>query len=366
MPQLTPVSPPPQARLIRLWRLLALTLPVLAGVWSLLLHGVGQRHFLVAPLCYLPRAFAGVLMLGLALPGWWWGKRWAALLAGAGFIYLAVLLEWRTPRPPPPVDPARPELRAAFVNWGDHDRAAWEDWVARERPDIVALTDVREMNGIGVGQPSIAGLPFMLRVGEHLLASRYPFAGSQLVRPALPPATGVRLQYLPAARFQVEAPGGPVAVYVVHLRSPRDALSKYREGKFWRWTWSGVPPGVHQGNTLDYYWREQHAVLAALLEKMRAETLPTLVLGDWNLPDFGPRYRALTRDFLDAHREAGRGYGHTFPGDVKLAAALGQPWMRIDYALADRRHWRVLDCRVQDQAGDSQHRGIFTRLRRER
>lgn len=363
MPQLTPKLPPPQARLARLWRRLAAAACVLAALSCLLLHGVGQNHYLVAPLCYLPRAFAGGLLVLLALPGWWWGRRRSVLLLAFGFFYLVVLLEWRTPRPAPPANPARPELRTAFVNWGDIDQPAWETWVAQARPDVVALTDVRDANRLGVGQPPVAGLPFVLRVGEHVLASRYPFAGGEVARRALPAPSGMRLPRLPAARFQVDAPGGPVVIYVAHLRSPRDALRKYGEWKFWRWTWFGLPPGVHVGNTLDFYWREQEAVMAALLEKMRAETLPTLVLGDWNLPDFGPRYRTLTRDFQDAHRAAGRGYGFTFPGDVSLAAAFNRPWLRIDYILADRRHWQVLECRVQEAAGGSQHRGLLARLR---
>ncbi len=365
MPQVTSEIRPPQARLAHCWRLLAAASCVLVALSWLLLHGVGQNHYLVAPLCYLPRVFAGWLLILLALPGWWWGRRWFWILLAGGFGYLTVLLGWRPPQPAAPPDPARPELRAAFVNWGDLNQSAWEAWVAREKPDLVALTDVRDHRSLGVGQPPVAGLPFVLRVGEHLLASRYPFSGAVVTKPAVASPPNTRLHALPAARFQVDVPGGPVVVYVVHLRSPRDALRKYGERKFWRWTWFGLPPRVHEGNTLDHYWREQGAMLTALLEKMRAETLPTLVLGDWNLPDFGPRYRALTRDFQDAHRVAGSGYGFTFPGDLTLAGAFNQPWMRIDYILADRRHWRVMECRVQEGAGDSQHRGLLARLQRE-
>lgn len=371
VPPPSPLPTPLQARLARLWRLLAVVLILTVVGLSALLHVVGQNHYLVAPLCYLPRAYLGVLLLLLAAPGRWWGPKHAAVLASAGVFYLAVLLEWRTPRPPaPPADPSRstvePELRAAFVNWGDHDPGAWVPWVKRLRPDLVALTDVRGREGIRLGDPATAGLPFLLRIGEHVLASRYPFSGSQIVRPTLPAASSVRVHYLPAARFQVEAPGGPVAVYVVHLRSPRDALSKYRQARFWRWTWTGVPTGVHAGNTLSYYWEEQRLMLDALTAAFRAETLPVLVLGDWNLPDFGPRYRDLTRHLWDAHREAGRGYGYTFPGDVTVPGAFGQPWMRIDYVLTDRQHWEILDSQVQSPFHTSQHRGLFTRLRRVR
>lgn len=105
-------------------------------------------------------------------------------------------------------------------------------------------------------------------------------------------------------------------------------------------------------------------VLDSLLKRIEAETLPTLVLGDWNLPAFGPRYRRLTRNLQDAHLAGGTGFGHTFPGDLTHWAAMGQPWMRIDYVLTDKTHWRVEECRVQTaaEAARSQHRGLWVRL----
>ena len=83
----------------RLWKV-----AVLLGAGSLLLAtlvvwAVGQGQFLMAPLSYLPRVWAGVLLLGLAIAGWKWDRRWAT---GAGLwalFYLLVVLEWRTPRP---------------------------------------------------------------------------------------------------------------------------------------------------------------------------------------------------------------------------------------------------------------------------
>jgi vancomycin resistance protein VanJ len=347
----------------RWWRLIT-------GLWcagllglALLLHTVGQAHYLLAPFAYLPRVWPGVALLALAVPGWWWGRRRMALLLATGVVYLVALLEWRLPAPRPPPDPARPELRVAFANRGDQDVPAWERWLARVKPDVVGLTDIGRMPTLQVRTASVGGLPFLMRLGEHALASRFPFRGSEVVRSGMPPDAPGRARYLPAARFEVDAPGGAMAVYVVHLRSPRDALGKYGQWKFWQWTWRGVPPGVLPSVTLDHYWEEQEATLAALLGRMRQETIPTVVLGDWNLPDFGPRYRELTRTFQDAHRVAGRGYGYTFPGDLQHGAAGGKPWLRLDYLLADRE-WQVLEFATQDDPGTSQHRGLQALMRR--
>jgi len=333
------------------------------GVLSLVLTGVGQAHYLFAPVAYMPHGLVGPALVVWALPGWWWGRRHAFGLVMVGLAFHFGLLGWKLPRS---VAQPEPNLRVAFVNRGDQDHTAWESWVVRQAPDLIGLTDVRgkDGQGLGVGLPVVAGLPYLMRIGEHALASRYPFKGTQVIRPDVPKGSAFRVQYLPAARFEVDVPGGPIAVYVVHLRSPRDALSKYRSLRLWRWTLFGVPTHVSPTITIDHYWQEQEMVLEGLLKRIEAEALPVLVLGDWNLPDFGPRYRRLTKDLQDSHVQAGSGFGHTFPGDLSHWAAYGQPWMRIDYVLTDKRHWRVVECRVQtaSEAARSQHRALFAGL----
>lgn len=360
-PQENEAAPPRSC--IRWWRALSVVFLAAVGVLSGVLTFVGQAHYFFAPVAYMPLVFVGPALLLWALPGWWWGRRLALGVGVAGVFFHLGLLGWKMPRLQ--VKPAQ-HLRVAFVNRGDQDLASWERWIVQQQPDLVGLTDVKgkDGQGLGVGLPVVAGLPFLMRIGEHALASRYPFKGTQVVRPDVPPGSAFRVQYLPAARFEVDVPGGPIAVYVVHLRSPRDALSKYRSLRLWKWTLFGVPTHVSASITIDHYWKEQELVLEGLLKRIEAETVPVLVLGDWNLPDFGPRYRRLTKNLLDGHREAGSGFGHTFPGDLSHWAAFGQPWMRIDYVLTDKRHWQVEECRVQtaSEAARSQHRALFARL----
>ena len=176
-------------------------------------------------------------------------------------------------------------------------------------------------------------------------------------RPALP--------FLPAVRFEVDFPEGPTAVWVVHVRSPRTDFKKYREWQRWKWIWDR-PADLHQRETLQGYWQEQAAAIEYLKSQIAADTLPVLVLGDWNVPDSGPRYAEVTRGLIDAHRAAGTGYGYTFPGDLQVGLAAGRPWMRIDYILAQADAWEVLHCQVQDDAANSQHRAVLARLRRRR
>lgn len=350
---------------IRWWRFSAQAVCLVVVLIWFLRTFVAQAHFFVAPLTYVPQILIGPALLLLAIPGWWWGKRLLMLCSGTAIAFQVSLIGW----------PASKEggatgasLRVAFVNRGDLDRLKWDEWIGKQHPDLIGLTDLRGKDGLGlgIGLPVVAGLPYLMRIGEHALASRYPFKGSQVIRPELPPGGPVRMQYLPAARFEVDAPGGLMAVYVVHVRSPRDALSKYRSLKMWQWTLLGVPAHVSPSVTIDYYWKEQKVVVEGLLKRIEGESLPTIVLGDWNLPDCGPRYRRLTRQLQDAHQVAGDGLGYTFPGDIMEWAALGQPWMRIDYVLTDVRHWIVRECQVQSgsEAALSQHRGLIVALER--
>jgi endonuclease/exonuclease/phosphatase family metal-dependent hydrolase len=53
-----------------------------------------------------------------------------------------------------------------------------------------------------------------------------------------------------------------------------------------------------------------------------AETGPVLIAGDTNLPGLSETLTANLSNFSDGFREAGAGFGYTFP--------VGHPWMRID------------------------------------
>lgn len=350
---------------IRWWRLFAWTFWAGILLLWLLRTFVAQSHLLAAPLTYLPQILVGPALLMIGIPGWWWGRRLMLLCITTGIGFHASLFGgfWRQKA----ITSGVP-LRVVFVNRGDQDQLKWNEWVGKQSPDLLGLTDLRGRDGpsLTVGAPAIGGLPYLMRIGEHALASRYPFKGTQVVKPDMPSAATIRVQYLPAARFEVDAPSGPVAIYVVHVRSPRDALSKYGSLKMWKWTLLGVPAHVSPSVTIGHYWDEQKLVIEGLLKRIEAETLPTIVLGDWNLPDFGPLYRRLTKQLQDAHRVTGKGLGYTFPGDLSHWSALGKPWMRIDYVLADCKHWEIQECLVQSgqEAARSQHRALNVGLKR--
>lgn len=328
---------------------------------SLLVGLVAQDSYLTAPLAYLPRLWIGWLLLALTLPVWLWSWRKALSLSLIACGYLWLVMGWQLPKSPSATTNEGFAIKAAFANCGDQNKQAWQQWMQQTQPDVVALVDTRLLRDLAPGHPMIAGLPHLKRHGSHVLASRHPILDAHFLPPGhiagKPHAVNV-----PASRFRVATPAGEIAIYVVHLSSPRSALSKYKSPQLWKWTLLGTPDHIRPSVTIDNFWQVQEATLNALLAAAKDEELPALFLGDFNLPDTGPRYRRLANQWQDTHLAAGSGYGYTFPGDVKHWAAFSQPWMRIDYIFTDQQNWFARSLTIQDNAADSQHRGLISEL----
>ena len=69
----------------------------------------------------------------------------------------------------------------------------------------------------------------------------------------------------------------------------------------------------------------------ALVDRLRHEQAPLLVVGDFNVTEREPAYRELTAGLQDAHRSAGRGSGLTWRPEWLASVPL--PILRIDYML---------------------------------
>lgn len=115
------------------------------------------------------------------------------------------------------------------------------------------------------------------------------------------------------------------------------------------------------------YRQAQAQVLADFAERTPG---PLIFAGDANTTPLSTAYQILTQGPLrDAFREAGFGFGHTFPGS-DLPASLRPhiegwyvpQWMaRIDYVFVSP-HWTVLSAAVAPFDGVSDHRGVVAVL----
>lgn len=334
------------AWIARIWRVGAILLWMLFCIVWLSASLIGQEWERTAKLVYLPQLFGPLVLLLYAIPGWWWSRRWFGILWITAITVLGPGLGWRshegrgTARQQEDVR----ALNVVTVNRGQHHGHEIDAFLLEAKPDVVAIQDGFTPVAYPAGSEGLRGLPYVVRTGEFVLVSRFPVKKTELLKLTVSRADGSVRTWHHSARYLIQTDGGEVVIYNVHLPSPRFAL-----------TGKKGPPAVTEN-----YWEFQGQVLDELLAHIEAETLPTVVLGDWNIPAFGPRYRSMARQLTDAHAAAGMGYGFTAPGDVKHWLAFQQPWLRLDYILTSR-HWNVERC-VTEPASAAQHAAVFARI----
>lgn len=177
--------------------------------------------------------------------------------------------------------------------------------------------------------------------GEFTLASKLPIRESAIVPDLTFDGRPV------AARFELEYKNRRIAVYNVHMPTPRSYLYELRGRGF-------LVESVMGGGLFDpekqhdyqYYWTNRFALARSLLVVLANEKLPVIICGDFNTPDHGGVYQLFAREYRDTFAAAGRGYGFTFPGDTHMPVAGYGPWLRLDYQFADE-HWQAIECLVE-------------------
>lgn len=213
--------------------------------------------------------------------------------------------------------------------------------VSTWRPDFIVLQDARPhefharqfLNYVHSG------------IDEFLLVSRFPIRRKELV---FMDAAGERPV---AARFEVIVGAHLVAVYSVHMPSPRRVLSGFL--------------AKDEGDDPEAYarWLSDHdRALAALVARLSREPLPSIVAGDFNVPPRHGLAGRLGADWTDAFAASGSGWGFTFPGDKDLPFSMGSPWLRIDYQFTSPQ-FKALQCDVEPFRRGMQHLSVVARYR---
>ncbi len=240
-------------------------------------------------------------------------------------------------------------------NVGQGNRAAFVDSFPGETPDAVLLQDV---NYAGKrGQEYLRRYPTYHNSGvaQFMLLTPHEIESAEAV-------VGVEWRKSPvAARFVIRAAGRHIALYSVHLPTPRPALNRALSPRL-----ALEIAGLHGAPTdgFESYraWLDARIELARQLAGvLEKERLPFLVGGDFNTPSHGVIYHAFASRFTDAFPAAGRGWGFTFPGarDGRISTVLG-PWLRLDYWFAGHG-WKPVDCKAAAETR-SQHRAVLARF----
>jgi len=183
-----------------------------------------------------------------------------------------------------------------------------------ESPDVVALQelpqDVAEAaDELKEEYPYQALHPTPNPYAGCGVLSRFPILEDE----AFPLAEGGHLYQ----HVLLDVDGTRVHLLNVHLQPPRLVGQLKGDSTLF------VPVGV----SIEIQDRE----LARLLEELDRLEGKVVVAGDFNMTDQSAGYRKLAQRLVDAHREAGWGFGHTFPDGEVRSIPTPFPIVRIDY-----------------------------------
>lgn len=118
---------------------------------------------------------------------------------------------------------------------------------------------------------------------------------------------------------------------------------------------------VHLADPVTSGGFDQHIdEVTQLLQRVKNETAPLIVAGDFNMTDFSEGYGQITQQFTDSYRSVGGGFGWTYSPlrrFVQLRRILPiilTPLTRIDYVFVDP-HFMPATASVSSDSGGSDH-----------
>jgi endonuclease/exonuclease/phosphatase family metal-dependent hydrolase len=241
-------------------------------------------------------------------------------------------------------------LKLMTNNYGQNHGLSLGSWIAAQDPDIIALQDAT-----GQGRVFQRAYPgrFVSEAGQFVLVSKAPISSAALLPAPLWRGRPV------AALFVVPWHGAALAVYSVHMPTPRGDFAKLAGLGLLREA-LGRNKARSDGWSFQDAMTARVALAGALAGVLAAEKRPYVIMGDFNMPSDGCVHRIFAARFTDTFIKAGRGFGYTFPGDASNPLAFFMPWLRIDYIFAGPT-WRVDSCLVEP-GRRSEHRPVVAVL----
>jgi len=244
------------------------------------------------------------------------------------------------------------QLTAVTFNVGQSNRPQFEAFLEAEKPEVILLQDTTKTYATLLAKKMRGTV--VAADGEFAMVSRFPVRDARIL--AEPTWAGRPV----GMRFEVLVNDRPLVFYSIHMPTPRNELSRFIGFRGILRDFVGRPhrePGF--GNYRE--WMAKRVELAKTVRKILAEEKsPCIVGGDFNMPDHGLIYHLFASELSDAFKDAGCGWGLTFPGSTRNPLAGFGPWLRLDYFFTGRG-WRAVECRPE--AGTkSQHKAVMARF----
>lgn len=291
------------------------------------LNGLGpDRWWLGAFNLYLPQVLWLVPVILLTPFALRFARRWTWMLVVYGLWVCGPIMgfHWAF-RPQQAAVEGGGTLRVMTCNikYGRRDLAPLIGDLLRHRPDVVFLQDVEYTMK---GPLGAFFRDWQVRsYGQYVIASRWPLGRLEACSPTIP------MEHEFAVRTRLQFGATSVALYNVHLLTPREGLNAMRVVR--------KDPGRLDESIQDLQENVERRVLQAarVADRVRQERGATILAGDLNSPDGALAYRALKEAKLhNAFNQGGRGYGFTY-GHFLLRGRLPwlpmTSWMRIDHIL---------------------------------
>jgi endonuclease/exonuclease/phosphatase family metal-dependent hydrolase len=162
-----------------------------------------------------------------------------------------------------------------------------------------------------------------------------------------------------AAVFDIPWQGRDVAIYAVHMPTPRGDFAKLAGLGLLR-ELAGRNRRRSDGMSFAEAMTARVQLAGDLSGVFARERRPFVALGDFNMPPNGYVHRVITQGLTDCFEKVGVGFGFTFPCDTSNPVTLGGPWLRLDYILTGPG-WHTEDFRVEPDRR-SQHRAVVATL----
>lgn len=231
--------------------------------------------------------------------------------------------------------PIGTKVRVMTLNQSEHplDHAAFRRLIRSRSIDVICFQEGRDQTALSGADAE--GWHFD---SSGLIATRFPIV--EEFEPENPNAYQERLFWpLRIKRIKVRLPDTRECLIVcVHMPTMRTGFTFLKKGE---------TDAAYRYQ--DWRWKQMNDLIGRL---SAARDVPSLICGDFNMPIDSPMMGSLRRQYRDAFRESGWGYGYTRPARW--------PFIGIDHILVSPE-WDVRHCWVGPDVG-SDHLPVLAEL----
>ncbi len=253
------------------------------------------------------------------------GRRGASVAAACLVLpqLWAVAAPPRTPEAPRASAHASVRVMSVNVLWSNRRYDDVVRAVEREAPDVLALQEITSqwhavIDRLAARLPHVAPAGWRMQRSDNVLLSRFPITESRVV---VPPN-----QYRPFTHVEAKLAVNGKSVRVLAVHPPLPA--------------GPIHTAIRQAN-FDYY-----AKLAAETER------PLLIVGDFNITPYSPRFRALLRDGGLRYVHLGWNWPRSWPSASHCCLNRYIRGFPIDHVLTSRHFAAVSGQALEDIGSD--------------